>query len=406
MNKATVLQVMGASLPIERMVVADQTTDDIIELIADKHPRTYAEYDRIAYLFDGGTLEDICRRLFNFCKQEIAYKEETVSRQDVSAPQTILQRGHSDCKGYALFIGGVLDALQRQGLRVKWFYRFVGYDVFKSRVHHVFVVVKDQGREIWIDPVLNSFNYHKPYWVGEDVTVYRSAGAVGSVGEYWTEDESVDDDGAVGVPWAMAAAQAAQALPALVQTFQMVFGSGYKTSTGVRWLTYFYQRSVLNQITDFKKVNEGLTGDAQTWFYGVLGVPIYDKFRYHVLSGTSDSTGWRLNPFPSDDARAKKYLQFEEVVNYGVTYADALAAAKIAAALPLRAGDLGLWRNVTLSPSFLQKMQAQAQGVTQVQQQATINPAVVPSGAQIIPGISNTVLIAAAAVVAFVLLND
>lgn len=47
----------------------------------------------------------------------------------------------------------MLDALNRLTTRkIDWCYRFASYHVLSSTPHHVFIVVNDEGREIWIDP--------------------------------------------------------------------------------------------------------------------------------------------------------------------------------------------------------------------------------------------------------------
>ena len=63
--------------------------------------------------------------------------------------------------------------LIRQGFNIKWAYRFASDDIFNEIPGHVFIVVNDKGREIWIDPVLSEFNqdYFFPYHVDKKVSV-------------------------------------------------------------------------------------------------------------------------------------------------------------------------------------------------------------------------------------------
>ena len=71
-----------------------------------------------------------------------------------------------DCKGYATFANGVMDAYRRKtGKNFDVYYRFASYDVFDNTPQHVFAVVKDKGTEFWIDPVLEQFDEKKqPYF--------------------------------------------------------------------------------------------------------------------------------------------------------------------------------------------------------------------------------------------------
>lgn len=164
MDRRGLLRLIGNVRYPEVRVKEVQTTDDIIKRIEKKHVACKGDYDKIALSFRGGDLREVCERIYDFCRKNISYYEEPVEDQYVSAPSTILRRGYSDCKGYALFSGGVLDALKRQGMPVDWWYRFTSYDLFNDTPGHVFIVVRDGPHEIWIDPVLSVFDRHKFYW--------------------------------------------------------------------------------------------------------------------------------------------------------------------------------------------------------------------------------------------------
>jgi hypothetical protein len=145
----------------------------------EKHVDCRGYYDRMADLFYGGSLYNICERLWKFCRKEFRYDIETVDNQYVSTPMTMLKRGHNDCKGYSLFIGGVLDAMKRQGEDIKWVYRFASYRLFNSQPGHVFVVVNPKTDNIWIDPVLDQFDEHYPYIYHRDVKISGLSGIFG-----------------------------------------------------------------------------------------------------------------------------------------------------------------------------------------------------------------------------------
>jgi hypothetical protein len=71
--------------------------------------------------------------------------------------------GGNDCKHYSLFQAGILDSLKRKGKNIDWCYRFANYKLFSTTPHHVFVVVKINGKDYWCDPVLNYWDQKKPY---------------------------------------------------------------------------------------------------------------------------------------------------------------------------------------------------------------------------------------------------
>ena len=147
------------------MIEPNQDVQDIIKCITFYHKKHVSQYDQFAYRFDIGSERDIARALFNFCKENIDYTIEDETKQTVRSPARMLNERQGDCKHYASFIAGVLDALKRQGLDLDWAYRFADYTNSWGEVnHHVFVVLRmPNGKEIWIDPVLNWFDYHLPY---------------------------------------------------------------------------------------------------------------------------------------------------------------------------------------------------------------------------------------------------
>jgi hypothetical protein len=371
-TKQQLINRLGSLPPKRRLVVEDQQTSDIISLIEKKHYETFSDYDKIAEFFDGRNVESVCEGLYNFCKDEIEYREEPTESQYVSSPVTILRRGYCDCKGYALFCGGVLDALVRQGAKINWRYRFVSYKPFSAVPGHVFIVVKIGSREIYLDPVMNSFDYHKPYWTGSDIITelpVNTGAAVGSIGCDCQQQIGAGET----IQLISSVAPALAVIPVagpflavgaqLVGMFSSVFGSNFAGSSGVKYLTHLYQESVLGQNIDFKQVDSTQIEPAQKWFNAVLGVPIYDVYRYHTLSGTDPNTGKKLIPFPSADARARAYLKYQEAIAANVTYDQALEAANIAAAMPLAAavtGNYGSWKNLPVSPSYAAMLNEQA----------------------------------------------
>jgi hypothetical protein len=127
--------------------------------VLDAHEAFAPDYDMICDLFAGPYA---LKKLFEFCKYNLRNDTEGEELQTTASPTVLLEKGHCDCKGYAGFIGGVIDALNRAGEKYKWCYRFAEYDDGDEVHHHVFIVVKQDGREVWIDPVLSSFNQRDP----------------------------------------------------------------------------------------------------------------------------------------------------------------------------------------------------------------------------------------------------
>lgn len=136
----------------------EQGTGDIIHTVLKRHAEFRPYYDRLALYFDNPDPKELSDELFRFCKKYLKYREEPEERQTVSIPTGLLVRGSCDCKGYASFCAGILDALNRKnGTTYKWAYRFASYDALDPVPHHVFTVLSDPDYgEIWIDPTPGS----------------------------------------------------------------------------------------------------------------------------------------------------------------------------------------------------------------------------------------------------------
>lgn len=142
-----------------------QGTDDIIKEIIKTHSLYETDYDRIYPLFDTGNIYNTCNAIWNFLKYNLVYNEESGEEQSVKSPSAILHQNENiDCKHYSLFAGGVLDAIRvNEKDPWTWCYRFATDKRNTYEPTHVFVVVFDGKREIWIDPCMASFDYHKKW---------------------------------------------------------------------------------------------------------------------------------------------------------------------------------------------------------------------------------------------------
>lgn len=164
MTKEYVLKKLGAfTPPAPTILVEDQDVADIIRGMVKKHKECAGYYDVIYPIFDAdGSWYDVGKRLWTFCKEQIRYRIESTEWQWVSTPTTILKNGFCDCKGYALFCAGIIDAMKRAGEDVEWCYRFASYNLFNSTPGHVFLVINPSTDNIWVDPVLDEYDTRSP----------------------------------------------------------------------------------------------------------------------------------------------------------------------------------------------------------------------------------------------------
>ena len=169
--------IMGRLEPFQnkqKMLVAEQSTGDIIDAITEAHRLHAPEYSQISSFFKAPTKRETAKRIFNFLKKNVKYVIEPGNRQTVKSPAAILATGHGDCKHYSLFAGGVL-----QNLGIPFAYRFSSYRIFDRQPQHVFVVINPgTENEIWIDPVLKEFDYKKPYnyAIDKNMALYSISG--------------------------------------------------------------------------------------------------------------------------------------------------------------------------------------------------------------------------------------
>lgn len=150
------------------IVVANQDTVDIIDALIKNHYKYDTEYDKIYRFFDGGSVEETAFNVWQFLKDDFKYTIEPENMQILRSPAAILASNviGIDCKGYATFAAGIMDAYRRNtGKEFDVYYRFASYDPFDNTPQHVFAVVKENGVEYWIDPVLDQFDEKRqPYY--------------------------------------------------------------------------------------------------------------------------------------------------------------------------------------------------------------------------------------------------
>lgn len=189
-TKNTILGKLTPFLNQQNVVVENQGVNDIISGILDTHNKYLNEYDKIYPYFIGSDLQETSKNIFDFLKKNVPYDIESNELQFLKSPSSIVSTP-SDCKSYALFSCGVLDAIKRNtGEDFEIIYRFASYDPFDKVPQHVFCVVRGEGEEFWIDPVLNKFNEKKQPYFFKDKNVNKMS-LVGLSGVNSTQNEGV-----------------------------------------------------------------------------------------------------------------------------------------------------------------------------------------------------------------------
>ena len=166
-----------------QILIYNQDTKDIIRGILSTHEQYKSEYDKIYQYFLCDTIEGSSKKIWNFLKSNVPYYIESENTQYLKSPSGILCTP-SDCKSYSLFANGVMDAIKRNtGENFDVCYRFASYELFNKNYQHVFSVIKFDNKEIWIDPVLSSYNQKKyPYYfIDRKIKNSYSLGRVGAL---------------------------------------------------------------------------------------------------------------------------------------------------------------------------------------------------------------------------------
>jgi hypothetical protein len=168
MNNSAILSALPPYRAHVITLEKNQDTNDIVREMLAYHKKYAQDYDRIGPLFLGFTPRQTAKNIFTYLKNNVKYVIEPESRQTVKSPAAIVATGKttgSDCKNYALFIAGVLDAINRSGKqKIPFAFRFASYKWYDEQPQHVFIVAfPNSKQETWIDPVLQQFDQRKSY---------------------------------------------------------------------------------------------------------------------------------------------------------------------------------------------------------------------------------------------------
>jgi hypothetical protein len=167
-NRNVLIGKVSPFLNKREIIENNQDTTDIIDALIKNHYKYASEYDKVFRYFDGGSVEETAFNVWQFLKDDFKYTIEPEKMQILRSPAAILASNMVgiDCKGYATWAAGTMDSYRRNtGKDFEVYYRFASYDPLDKTPQHVFCVVKENGVEYWIDPVLDQFDEKKqPYY--------------------------------------------------------------------------------------------------------------------------------------------------------------------------------------------------------------------------------------------------
>lgn len=114
-------------------------TQDIIHSILDTHRQDAWQLKALAdNVFSGKPLIDQIGLIHGFIRRYIKYVIDPDGQQFIKSPARTWRDKQADCKGFSLFAGAILEALN-----VPFVYRFVSFDRHNPTPSHVYVVATD-----------------------------------------------------------------------------------------------------------------------------------------------------------------------------------------------------------------------------------------------------------------------
>ena len=116
------LKILPAFSNTETTLIDDQSVNDIIKAIQSAQKFYAKDYEKIYPYFVGRDPIDTARNIWEFLKHNIDYVIEPDSLQTIKSPAAIIATGKrglggNDCKNFALFTGGVLNAYRDNELK-------------------------------------------------------------------------------------------------------------------------------------------------------------------------------------------------------------------------------------------------------------------------------------------------
>jgi hypothetical protein len=145
----------------------DEVVDLAIQIVRDHH----MEASKIAQVLKGPTIRQTASNIFHFAYNYLQYRRDKPGVEQLRTParswydgqvrhkQMGIESAGIDCDCYAIFCASILHCL---GIPFK--FRITKY-YHRDYFQHIYLVIpgSDKNAEIIIDPVLDNFNYEKPY---------------------------------------------------------------------------------------------------------------------------------------------------------------------------------------------------------------------------------------------------
>jgi len=154
----------------DEVQLKDGDVYDTLDLMHKIVGETLGQTRAIAAKLKGGTRIETCRNIWNFLYNNIQYKKDVATREQLRTPARSWRDRKTgiDCDCFSIFAGSILS-----NLKIPYAFRMAGYG---GDFQHVYVVVPDSGSRIGeerssyivIDPVIDAFDKEQPFKKKDD----------------------------------------------------------------------------------------------------------------------------------------------------------------------------------------------------------------------------------------------
>ncbi|MFY9308089.1 MAG: hypothetical protein WAQ28_03460 [Bacteroidia bacterium] len=143
---------------VNRVIFPDGSVKDTVKLMDKIVRETLVDTKQIAKKLNvPGDVYATCKNIFDFVYNNIQYKLDQPGQEQLRRPARAWadRKTGVDCDCYSITISSILT-----NLGIEHRFRITAYD---RDWQHVYVVVPHKGKLIKIDPVLDKFDYEKPF---------------------------------------------------------------------------------------------------------------------------------------------------------------------------------------------------------------------------------------------------
>jgi hypothetical protein len=140
------------------------TVSDTVKFIPKVVEESKWQTEKLARLLKDDSVYDTCKNIWDFVYRHIAYHKDKEGYEQIRSPARAWhdRKQGVDCDCYTVFISTILS-----NLKIPHRLRITKYK--EDRFQHIYPVAEDEeGKQIVIDCVVNTFNYEEPYSEKQD----------------------------------------------------------------------------------------------------------------------------------------------------------------------------------------------------------------------------------------------